>query len=100
MALGGNVASGSSPSNVAANLTTGYQAIYYVNSNGGISYWDYIPGTGWASGTQGGSSTAYVTPSVVDNPSSGYQAIYYTNGGGGISYWSWASETGWNSGTL
>ena len=91
---------GTGPS-VATNSSTGYQAIYYVNGNKEISYWDYFPKTGWSNGTLGGHAAPGTSPSdVVINLSEGYQAIYYVNSSGEISYWDYIPKTGWSNGTL
>ena len=91
---------GTSPS-AMDNPNTGYQAIYYANSGGGLSYWSWSSGTGWSNVTLGGNVAAGSSPSnVVANLTTGYQAVYYVNSSEEISYWDYIPGTGWVNGTL
>ncbi len=93
---------GGSPGTVAANSSPSvvwdpgnFYAIYYRNTSGGISYWYWTPGGGWASLTLGGSVAAETSPSAQRDPTSGYSFVTYTTSGGKIGYWLWSSGTGW-----
>jgi hypothetical protein len=69
---------------------TKYEAVFYRNTAGGLSYWSYSPSGGWENKTLGGEVAAGTSPSVV-HESNGYTAAYYVSKTGGIDYWAYAS---------
>ena len=80
------------------DANSGDQWVYYTNSSGGISEWNWN-GSTWHGGTLGGSIKTGTRPMVVRAHNSGDIWVYYANSSGEIAEWNWDSST-WHGGTL
>jgi hypothetical protein len=76
------------------------QYVYYANSNGGISYWSFISGTGWTDNTLGGHIASGTVPSVVLSPATGAQYVYYVNSSNEIATFADVPGSGWSGAVL